>query len=82
MKELAGKVAVVTGAGSGIGRAIAAELASAGCVLALVDINLDAVESVADELRQTGASADAYAADVSDPASIEAVVAAVTADHA
>ena len=39
MRNLSGKVAVVTGAGSGIGRAVAGELARQGCHVALADVN-------------------------------------------
>ena len=48
--DLNGKVAVVTGAGQGIGRAIALRLAAAGASLALVDLNLSAVEGVSQEI--------------------------------
>ncbi len=48
--DLNGKVAVVTGAGQGIGRAIALRLAAAGASLALVDLNLSAVEEVSQEI--------------------------------
>ena len=48
--DLNGKVAVVTGAGQGIGRAIALRLAAAGASIALVDLNLSAVEEVSQEI--------------------------------
>ena len=51
MQVLDGKVAVITGAGSGIGRALAEQLAKEGCALALADINQENLESLAAELR-------------------------------
>jgi NAD(P)-dependent dehydrogenase (short-subunit alcohol dehydrogenase family) len=47
MNNLSGKVAVITGAGSGIGRALAIELDAAGCILALSDINQGALDQTA-----------------------------------
>ena len=52
--DLNGKVAVVTGAGQGIGRAIALRLAASGATLALVDLNLPAVEEVGQEVADFG----------------------------
>ncbi|MFG1174565.1 (S)-acetoin forming diacetyl reductase [Erwiniaceae bacterium CAU 1747] len=60
------KVAVVTGSGQGIGRAIALRLAKDGFAVAVADFNLDTARSVADEITQTGGKAVAIAVDVSD----------------
>jgi NAD(P)-dependent dehydrogenase (short-subunit alcohol dehydrogenase family) len=65
MKDLAGRVAVVTGAASGIGRALAHRLAGEGMRVALGDVDTDALRRVADELRDAGQSAIAVACDVS-----------------
>jgi 3-oxoacyl-[acyl-carrier protein] reductase len=64
--ELNGKVAVVTGAGSGIGRAIALELGKAGAQVAVCDLFLDAAERVAGELKEQGVQAAAFQVDVAD----------------
>jgi 3-hydroxybutyrate dehydrogenase len=70
---LAGRVALVTGGASGIGRAIARELASRGARVAVVDLDGDAATTVAAEL----AGGLALRCDVADPAACEAVVAQV-----
>lgn len=74
--RLAGKAAIVTGGGGGIGRATALALATEGAKVAVVDINVDAATRVADEIRAAGGTAIAAPADVSDEADIKAVVAA------
>lgn len=76
---LAGRVALVTGAAGGIGRAIAAELARAGARVGLLDLDGAAAEDAAAALRAEGAEAVATACDTTDPASIAAAFAATRA---
>src|SRR4051812_35536929 len=66
MNVLSDQVAVVTGAGRGIGRAIALRFAKAGAQIACVSRTAENAEKVASELRATGAKAWSYAVDVAD----------------
>ncbi len=75
--RLDGRVAVVTGASRGIGKAIALALADRGATLVVTDILTDAVNAFAEELRNQGRTAQAFTLDVTDAASIEATVDAV-----
>lgn len=76
MNEFTGKVGLVTGAGSGIGRAIALELAAQGARIAVNDVDEDAATSVVAEIESSGGEAIACVADVSRrPAVIEMIVA-------
>jgi NAD(P)-dependent dehydrogenase (short-subunit alcohol dehydrogenase family) len=73
---LDGKVAIVTGAGSGIGRAGAILMAREGAAVVAAEINAAAGEKVAAEIAATGSRAAFQPTDVRDPASVEALVAA------
>ena len=72
MISLAGKIAVITGAGSGIGRATALLLARRGARVHLADIDSAAVEAVRAEVEGAGGDAAAHEVDCSDPAAVEA----------
>jgi NAD(P)-dependent dehydrogenase (short-subunit alcohol dehydrogenase family) len=74
MKQLAGKVAIITGAGGGQGAAAARRFSSAGAAVVLADIDGDAAESIAAEIRQDNASAVALATDVADERAVRALV--------
>lgn len=65
MKKINGKVALVTGAGQGIGRAIALRLAQDGANVAIVDMKDDKTRAVAEEIRALGGKATTFKADVS-----------------
>jgi NAD(P)-dependent dehydrogenase (short-subunit alcohol dehydrogenase family) len=71
MRELAGKVAVVTGGGSGIGAGLCRALAAEGMDVVVADVEAAAAEAVAAELRATGRRALAVRTDVSSAASVE-----------
>jgi NAD(P)-dependent dehydrogenase (short-subunit alcohol dehydrogenase family) len=77
MSRVAGKVAAVTGAGSGIGRALAFELATRGAKLAVSDVNADGLAATAADLRARGTEVHEHLLDVSDRAAVEAYAAAV-----
>lgn len=74
MSQLSGQIAVVTGAGRGIGRAIALTFAAEGADLVCVSRTLENAEKVAQEVRAAGRRAWAHALDVSDAAAVAAAV--------
>ena len=78
--RLDGKVAIVTGAASGIGKRIAEVYADNGAAVAIADLNLAGAQAVADELKAKGARAIAVAMDVTDEAAVIAGVAQVVKD--
>lgn len=79
-RSIEGMVAVVTGAASGMGRATARLFAEQGAQVAACDVSADAVKAVVDEISAEGASAKAYAVDLSDPAAITSFVSQVRRD--
>jgi len=78
---LRGGVVVLTGAASGIGAALAANLARRGAHLALVDLNAAGLEATAAQARAAGVTASTHAMDVADRAAVAALPAAVLAQH-
>jgi NAD(P)-dependent dehydrogenase (short-subunit alcohol dehydrogenase family) len=79
MTEIAGRVALVTGGGSGIGRALALGLAAEGAKVVVADILADNAGIVAGEIKKAGGTAMAVACDVSDRASVRRMKAEATA---
>ncbi|HAY79156.1 MAG TPA: short-chain dehydrogenase [Planctomycetaceae bacterium] len=75
--QLQNKVAVITGGGRGIGRAIALAFAEQGASVAVAARTSEQIESVAAEIRQTGQPASAHCCDVTDRASVEQTFATV-----
>ncbi|WP_440712684.1 SDR family oxidoreductase [Gordonia sp. FQ] len=80
-QRLGGKLAVITGAGSGIGRETAYALAELGCEVVLADINVDGAEETATECKAKGVLTSVYPLDVSSTEAVDEFAEAVRAAH-
>ncbi|WP_027092784.1 SDR family NAD(P)-dependent oxidoreductase [Cohnella thermotolerans] len=82
MSNLQGKVAVVTGAASGIGKSIAVRLAQAGAAVVVCDLNGEAARAAAESLPAVAAGKHGFVAvDVTDKEQVQAAVRAIVAEH-
>jgi NADP-dependent 3-hydroxy acid dehydrogenase YdfG len=81
MKDFRDKVAAITGAGSGMGRALALELASRGCAVAIADIGRAALDETAGLLRDAKVAVSTHVVDVADRAAMETFAADVARIH-
>jgi len=79
MDRLQGKIALVTGAAAGIGRAIAERFAEEGASLLITDVAREGLEQTAETLRKGGTDVETRVSDVSDAASVEQTVSAAIA---
>ena len=80
-RPLSGRVALVTGAGSGIGAATAVRLASDGAAVGCLDLDGEAATAVADAIVDAGGAAVALAADITDAAAVRGAVDKLAAEH-
>lgn len=78
--SLDGKVALVSGAGQGIGRGVALCLAEAGAAVSVQDLSAEAAKTVAEEIQALGGKASHSGGDMSDPATIDAWLASAQND--
>lgn len=81
MKDFNGKVAAITGAGSGIGRATALAFAQQGCHVAISDINAEGLEQTRGQLASTGVKVSTHVLDVADKAAVHQFADDVVAAH-
>ncbi len=81
MKDFRDRVAVITGAGGGLGRALALDLAGRGCHLALVDVSKEAVEKTAKAVSSEPIRVSQHTADVTDADRMQALVGEVLEAH-
>ena len=76
-RSIEGKVAIITGAASGMGRATARLFADEGAKVAAIDIQEEALQQVVTEIKEAGLTAEAWTLDLADPDAIKKVIADV-----
>jgi len=81
MRRLEDKIALVTGAGAGIGRAVAETFAREGAAVTVADIDGDAAQEVANGIVKANGAASAHAVDVTDTAQVQALMAEIGAKY-
>ena len=81
MRDFSGKVAVVTGGASGVGRAIAAQLAGDGAKVVIADVDADSIGRTRGELASQGLTVDGMEVDVTNPDSVDALAERVFAKY-
>jgi 3-oxoacyl-[acyl-carrier protein] reductase len=80
-QDMSGRVALVTGGGSGLGRATSLELAASGAHVLVADIDADSASKTAAAIGEHGGSADAVRLDVTDSAAVDSVISDASATH-
>ncbi|MBW2377431.1 MAG: SDR family NAD(P)-dependent oxidoreductase, partial [Deltaproteobacteria bacterium] len=73
MRDFSGKVVVVTGGASGVGRAIVAQLAAEGAKVVIADVDVESIAKTRDELASQGLVADGMEVDVTRAESVDAL---------
>ena len=81
MKDFNGRVAVITGAGGGVGRCLCVALAQRGCHLAMVDISEPALEASAQAVASLGVKVSQHVVDITDKEQMQALPDSVLAEH-
>ncbi|MBJ2121938.1 glucose 1-dehydrogenase [Arthrobacter sp. MSA 4-2] len=81
MGSLEGKVALITGAASGMGKAMAVGFAGEGAHVVIADLNLDGAKEAAEAIRATGGSASAVSLNVADPQQSKSVTEDIVNEH-